>query len=85
MLPDIDRMGDPEAKGAAGDVDDLGDQLAKLDVSTFTGVPKSPKKKLDDSLTLESIVEKIQRGKIKNIVTMAGAGISTSAGIPDFR
>ena len=50
---------------------------------------KEQKKQLsqDDScsLNLESIAQKIRNGSIKRIVTMAGAGISTSAGIPDFR
>jgi len=37
------------------------------------------------TLDLDGIVEYIKEGKAKNIITMAGAGISTSAGIPDFR
>lgn len=38
-----------------------------------------------DEISLDGIVKYIKDGKCKNIVTMAGAGISTSAGIPDFR
>ncbi|MCL4117565.1 UNVERIFIED_CONTAM: hypothetical protein GTU68_039309 [Idotea baltica] len=38
-----------------------------------------------DEVSIDGIVSYIKSGKCKNIVTMAGAGISTSAGIPDFR
>jgi len=38
-----------------------------------------------NSLDLDGVVEYIKEGKAKNIIVMAGAGISTSAGIPDFR
>eukprot|EP01112_Ceratiomyxa_fruticulosa_P013194 TRINITY_DN3695_c0_g1_i2.p1 TRINITY_DN3695_c0_g1~~TRINITY_DN3695_c0_g1_i2.p1 ORF type:complete len:733 (+),score=150.04 TRINITY_DN3695_c0_g1_i2:250-2448(+) len=36
-------------------------------------------------LKVEEIVDKILSGEIKKIVTLIGAGISVSAGIPDFR
>uniref|UniRef100_A0A671V2M2 NAD-dependent protein deacetylase sirtuin-2 n=1 Tax=Sparus aurata TaxID=8175 RepID=A0A671V2M2_SPAAU len=44
----------------------------------------SPDKVLDE-LTLEGVAQYIKSGKCKNILCMVGAGISTSAGIPDFR
>ncbi|KAL7054567.1 hypothetical protein AAHC03_025957 [Spirometra sp. Aus1] len=37
------------------------------------------------SLDLEGVAKIISTGKVSNIITMVGAGISTAAGIPDFR
>jgi len=38
-----------------------------------------------NELSMDGVVEYIRQGRAKNIITMVGAGISTSAGIPDFR
>ncbi|RZC40179.1 SIR2 domain containing protein [Asbolus verrucosus] len=43
------------------------------------------KVKVLDEVSLDGIVDYIKKNNCKNIITMAGAGISTSAGIPDFR
>jgi NAD-dependent deacetylase sirtuin 2 len=40
---------------------------------------------LHGDLTIERIAKIIKSGEVKNIVIMSGAGISVSAGIPDFR
>ncbi|KAK6183463.1 hypothetical protein SNE40_010940 [Patella caerulea] len=42
-------------------------------------------KKVLDEVSVEGVARYIKDNKCKNIITMAGAGISTSAGIPDFR
>jgi len=38
-----------------------------------------------DELSIEGVARGIKSGKFINIITMCGAGISVSAGIPDFR
>ncbi|KAL0961467.1 hypothetical protein HGRIS_006411 [Hohenbuehelia grisea] len=46
---------------------------------------KVPKPKVLEGLDVESLAKYISSDKCKKIVLMLGAGVSTSAGIPDFR
>ncbi|XP_045452906.1 NAD-dependent protein deacetylase sirtuin-2-like [Melitaea cinxia] len=44
-----------------------------------------PVEKVLDEVTLDGIAKWIKSDRCQNIITLSGAGISTSAGIPDFR
>ena len=46
--------------------------------------PETPPLSLS-SRSLKAVAEYIKEGKAQNVVVMTGAGVSTSAGIPDFR
>ncbi|OBZ84330.1 NAD-dependent protein deacetylase sirtuin-2 [Choanephora cucurbitarum] len=46
---------------------------------------QSSKKTALKDATIESIAKYIQENEVKNVIVMSGAGISTAAGIPDFR
>lgn len=54
-------------------------------LATAQPSPRSQKQLLDHDCSVRAIAEYIKAGKARRIVVMCGAGISVSAGIPDFR
>eukprot|EP00775_Hariotina_reticulata_P006779 gene6779-6996_t len=83
------------ADEAAGDEDEpsnldelisvLERRLALGDDSKHALLKQLKREPLLTSLDLEGVAQLIKAGKVKRIITMCGAGISVSAGIPDFR
>jgi len=58
--------------------------LFNLRVDDVFGMEEFDKEILKEA-TLKGVADYIKSGKVKNIIILSGAGISTNAGIPDFR
>lgn len=56
-----------------------------LEGATISDEKEELPEQLLPDLSISGVIDYIKSGKCKKIITMAGAGISTSAGIPDFR
>ncbi|MEQ2258216.1 NAD-dependent protein deacetylase sirtuin-2, partial [Xenotaenia resolanae] len=80
LLPLQEQSGDSSEDEATGDTEM--DFLRSL-FSSALGLGSA--EKVLDELSLDGVARYINSGKCKNIICMVGAGISTSAGIPDFR
>lgn len=69
-------------RAGAADASAAAEQLSALDLGVKTFQSQQP---LLSCFDLHGVAELISSGKAQKIVVMAGAGISVSAGIPDFR
>lgn len=54
-------------------------------IDSIVGSGERDARQILPSLTIEGVAELIRDNKVRNIIVMCGAGISTSAGVPDFR
>jgi len=59
--------------------------MGKLNIRKAEQPASSELSSVLNSFDLEGVADYIQKGRCKNVIVMAGAGISVSAGIPDFR
>eukprot|EP00879_Flechtneria_rotunda_P004889 GHRR01005163.1.p1 GENE.GHRR01005163.1~~GHRR01005163.1.p1 ORF type:complete len:451 (+),score=183.15 GHRR01005163.1:273-1625(+) len=69
----------------ASDITSCTDQLAQLKVPCSIPTAAMDGPSVLSSCDLQGIAQYILSGKARSIVVMAGAGISVSSGIPDFR
>ena len=79
------RQGQDIAAAMEGEVVGQADPFSQEALSE--ALPEAPalQPPILDSLDLAGVAAHIRAGKCRNIIVMAGAGISVSAGIPDFR
>ncbi|XP_032521164.2 NAD-dependent protein deacetylase sirtuin-2-like [Danaus plexippus] len=75
----------------------LGSRIRDLDVDSIRrylaqklgfyepSEPSTSVEKVLDEVNLDGIVKWMKSARCQNVITLSGAGISTSAGIPDFR
>jgi len=74
-MADEEQKDDGKAGGNDADAREVTDKMAGLKL----------KKEEGGDFTYEDLVEGLKAGKFKRVLVLTGAGISVSAGIPDFR
>lgn len=83
---DIEELGNEETKkeAALDEAQQQAKEAQKIMDQAEAEIKEAEKLYFDDR-NIEELAERLKSGCYKNVCIMAGAGISESAGIPDFR
>ncbi|TDH68300.1 hypothetical protein CCR75_004111 [Bremia lactucae] len=79
----LDALGLGVSEGVAVDDDELWEAMFSMGIRLIKPTATRPREKLDTVNTLQDVASLLRSSK--KIVVLAGAGISVSCGIPDFR
>ncbi|KAF1792581.1 DHS-like NAD/FAD-binding domain [Phytophthora cactorum] len=79
----LDALGLGVSDGVAVDDDELWEAMFSMGIRLIKPAATRPREKLDSVNTLQDVASLLRSSK--KIVVLAGAGISVSCGIPDFR
>ncbi|POM58580.1 NAD-dependent Histone deacetylase sir2-like protein, partial [Phytophthora palmivora] len=79
----LDALGLGVSEGVAVDDDELWEAMFSMGIRLIKPAMSRPREKLDSVNTLQDVASLLRSSK--KIVVLAGAGISVSCGIPDFR
>ncbi|KAL3663059.1 hypothetical protein V7S43_012000 [Phytophthora oleae] len=79
----LDALGLGVSEGVAVDDDELWEAMFSMGIRLIKPAATRPREKLDSVNTIQDVASLLRSSK--KIVVLAGAGISVSCGIPDFR